>query len=454
MPVTIGYDADNRLQIHGLDCDCPCDHATPTQDIYVGKGLIPRIPAYVRKRGLGTHCVLVCDNNTYEVAGRDVQTALAADGLDVVLCLIRREGEMHPDETAVGEVLLSIQPETEFLISVGSGSLTDVTRVNAMRTGMPFVSVGTAPSMDGYTSVVSPLVFRGAKIHRTGHCPEIIVCDLDVLATAPAKMIASGVGDVLGKYIANADWMIGNVINDEAYCPTCGAIVLDAVARLIDNVDAIKARSEDGMRVLIEALLLSGITIMIIGNTRAVASIEHNVAQFWESWMLRHGEHPPMHGMSVGVATRLVWPMFTRFADEDLSKLDLNDIKRRRISREDRERWVTFAYGEEGGAQIMRENLGDFLTWEEQERRIRTAQECFGDLHAIIRALPPLARIEDTMRTLNAEMTPAEEGISPDLLGLSLRCGKDYRTRYTLFKLLDEGGLLESYLEDYPYEWH
>ena len=32
-----------------------------------------------------------------------------------------------------------------------------------------------------------------------------------------------------------------------------------------------------------------------------------------------------------------------------------------------------------------------------------------------------------------------------------MHCGKDYRTRYTLFKLIDECGLTDKYLADYPY---
>ena len=66
---------------------------------------------------------------------------------------------MDPDETAVGEVLLTIQPQTQFLIAVGSGSITDITRVNATRTGLPFVSVephlpwtATLPSSRRYCS--------------------------------------------------------------------------------------------------------------------------------------------------------------------------------------------------------------------------------------------------------------------------------------------------------------
>ena len=154
-------------------------------------------------------------------------------------------------------------------------------RINAARTGLKFVSVATAPSMDGYASAVAPLLHRGVKIQRPAVCPDVIVCDLDVLSTAPMEMIASGVGDVLGKYIAKVDWQLGQIVNGEAYCPVCAGIVMDAVNALVQNVEEIAARTEKGMQVLIEALLLSGVTIMIIGHTRAVASVEHNIAQYW-----------------------------------------------------------------------------------------------------------------------------------------------------------------------------
>ena len=451
MAVKVTYDQDCRMHITGVACDCGCEHHDIDKDIYIGSGLLNRIPDYIRKRGLGTHCVLVADDTTYRVAGAEVEKALVAAGFDVVPCVIHREGDMLPDDLSCGEVLLSITRETEFLIAVGSGTVTDTTRINAERTKLPFVSVGTAPSMDGYASAVAPLLHRGLKIQRPAVCPEIIVCDLDVLATAPLPMIASGVGDVLGKYIAKADWELGAIINGEPCCPVCIEIVTGAVNALVDNVDAIADKTPEGMRILIEALLLAGVTIMIIDNTRAVASIEHNIAQYWEMIMVQQGLEPPMHGASVGVTTLMVWPFFDRFAREDLSKLDLEDIRARRISREKRERWMRHSYGEEGGSAIMRENPGDFLTWEEQERRIRTAQERFADIQAVIAAMPPLERIRAAMERLHAEMTPEEEHIPDDLVRRSMHCGKDYRTRYTLFKLIDECGLLEEYLSDYPY---
>lgn len=450
MGVTIAYDRDGRMTFGGIQCACGLRHSLPTQDIYVGKGLLNRLPDYIAARGWGRHCVLVADNNTWPLAGEQVEVALQSAGYTVARCVIRRDGVMDPDERACGEVLLTIQLETAFLVAVGSGSITDTVRVNATRAGLPFVSVGTAPSMDGYTSVVAPLLLRGVKIHRAGVCPEIIVCDTEVLRTAPLAMVCSGVGDVLGKYIARTDWMIGSIINGETYCDVCGQIVTDAVEKLLVNIPAIRARTEEGIRTLIEALLLSGVTIMIVGHTRAVASVEHNIAHYWEMMQLLHGHHPPAHGASVGVSTLLCWPLYTRFMQEDLSRLNTEDIRRRRISPEARRAWMLRAFEAEAAESIMRENPEDFLSWPEQLRRIQTAQAQQAELRRVIGLLPPFETVHGALAALGAPLTPAEVGVDEALLNLSMHCAKDYRTRYTLFKLIDECGLLESYLADYP----
>lgn len=448
MAVKISYDSDCKMQFEGLECSCPCKHSMPTQDIYVGKNLIARVPEYIRKRGLGENCVLVCDKNTYAVAGKDVYEALTAAGFKVEMCLLEREGEVQPDERSVGEVLLSIQPETQFLVAVGSGSITDTTRVNAARTGLPFVSVGTAPSMDGYTSVVAPLLLRGLKIHRNGPCPEIIVCDLGVLSTAPLWMIQSGVGDVLGKYIAIADWKIGNIINDEPYCPACGGIVLEAVDKLLANIDAIRNKAEEGMRILIEALLLAGITIMIVGHTRAVASIEHNVTHFIDMKMLERYGWAPSHGATVGVCTLLCYPMFKRFAQEDISGLDISALAP--MSAETRREWMLSTWGGSNAETIMAENPGDFLTEEELHRRAERAVSRYAEIKAVIDEMPSFEAIHAAMSELGAPMTPEDLKIDADIISVGMHCGKDYRTRYSLFKTLDEIGMLKEYLKDYP----
>lgn len=448
MAVQITYAGDGRLTFGHVACDCGLPHMQPQVDVYVDAGILDSLPAYVARRGLGRRCVLVADDNTYPLAGARCERLLAQSGYDVTPCVIHRAGAMEPDERACGEVLLSIQPDTDFLLSVGSGSITDTTRINAERCGLPFVCVGTAPSMDGYTSAIAPLLLRGAKIHRKAKCPDIIVCDLDVLRTAPQDMVIAGVGDVLGKYIAIADWRIGAVINDEVFCPACGEIVGSALDKLMANMQGIRNRTEAGIRALIEGLLLAGLTVMIIGHTRAVASVEHNIAHHWEMLKLALRQTPPSHGASVGVATLMVWPMYTRFAREGfVKKPDIPALLAGRISREDRVAWMRQAYGEEAARAIIAENPGDFLTDEEHARRIRRAVEREQDIRAIIRDMPAFEDVRGAMALLGAPMTPEDVGVDAGMAALSLRAGKDYRTRYTLFKLLDECGLLDAYLQ-------
>ena len=449
MKTNFYYESDGRMVFPPVKCECGGVHHAVDKDIYVGEGLLDNVPAFIRKRNLGTHCVLVADDNTYRVAGERVHKALTDAGFDVIPCVMHREHVM-PDNLSVGEVLVSITRETEFLISVGSGSVTDTTRINAERTGLPFVAVGTAPSMDGYTSVVAPLLHRGNKIQRPAVCPEIIVCDLDVLATAPMPMIASGAGDVLGKYIAKVDWQIGHIVNGEPCCDACVDMLDDALSLVIENVDEIAAKTRKGMKALIEALLLAGVTIMIVGNTRAVASVEHAIAQIWEMKMIARGLTPPMHGASVGVATLLIWPLFRCFAGEELSSLDPDSAVASAMIRQERQEWLLRCFGEEASQQIMREYPEDFLEPAELRRRVEAVKCHEAELKAAIAEMPDVNVLLDVMHRLGAETTTEEEHVPEDLLNLSMWCGKDYRSRYTLLKTLDECGLLEKYLAPWP----
>lgn len=450
MAVTISYDSDSKLIFHGLQCPCPCEHRIPSQDVYLGAGLIARVADYINKRAFGKKCVLVTDNVLYPLFGQKVEQTLLNAGFSVTLCVIKREGKMEPDETAVGEILLSITHETDFLISVGSGSLTDATRINAMRCRLPFVCVATAPSMDGYTSAISPLLLRGVKIHRDAVCPDIIVCDLDILRTAPMDMVCSGVGDVLGKFIADADYRLGHIVNDEPYCHTCGEMCVSAATKVLANLEAIKQRSEEGIRALTEALLVTGLSVLIIGHTRCVSSMEHNTAHYWEMMQLYRGQIAPAHGASVGVATLLVLPIFKRFMNEDVSLLDEDAIIAARPSDEAVREWILHSYGDEAGNALIKDNPLVFLPEDIHRARIRRVKERFPLIKETFAALPECDTLYGALSYLGAPLTSGALNVPDDMRNLSLHCAKDYRARYTLFKTLHECGLLAEYLSDYP----
>ena len=50
-------------------------------------------------------------------------------------------------------------------------------------------------------------------------------------------MAASGLGDMLAKYISICEWRIGNVVTGEYYCEEVASIIRYALSKCIENAD-------------------------------------------------------------------------------------------------------------------------------------------------------------------------------------------------------------------------
>jgi len=446
MPVKIDY-VGSQLILPKIECDCGMPHDVPDIDIYIGSNIVKDCVEFIGKRNFGRNAVLVADNITYPLAGELVERLLTQAGYHISLCLLEREGVLEPDEAALGEILYAMERQTDFLIAVGSGSINDLTRYVAVMTGKPFVSVGTAASMDGYTSVVSPLLNKGLKVHKPGVYPKVLICDLEIMRNAPLPMSISGFGDVLGKYIAIADWRLGRIINDEPYCPVSVDIVSQALQKCVDNMDGIKGQTTEGIQSLIEALILSGLTILMIGNTRPVASMEHNMAHYWEMMQLVRKVTPPSHGTAVGVATGYMIKFFEEFLSRDFAKVDLEKVKQNRLPHEERKKLILEKYGPQFGSAIIKENPEDFLTWEEQERRIKRVIDREAEIRRELEFLPTWSQVKAIFERLGAPLSAADIGLSDSQLYDALAFGKDYRSRYTVAKTADELGILDEIVQ-------
>ena len=91
------------------------------------------------------------------------------------------------------------------MIAVGSGTIHDITRYHAYERKIPFFSVPTAASVDGYVSTVAAMTWHGFKKSFTAVSPVVVIADTDIFSKAPMRLTASGVADLLGKYTALAD---------------------------------------------------------------------------------------------------------------------------------------------------------------------------------------------------------------------------------------------------------
>jgi glycerol-1-phosphate dehydrogenase [NAD(P)+] len=178
--------------------------------IYCGDKAIPEMIRYCQESDLDRF-LLVSDENTHAVLGARAEAALKAQGWDVRTVVLAGE-EVIADEEHIVQVLLAAGREAWTYVAVGSGTITDITRFCSHRTRNDFISLPTAPSVDGYTSIGAPLVVRRVKTTALAQPPAAIFADLPTLCTAPHQMIAAGFGDILGKYTSIADWRLGALL--------------------------------------------------------------------------------------------------------------------------------------------------------------------------------------------------------------------------------------------------
>ena len=159
----------------------------------------------------------------------------------------------------------------------------------AFRLNLPYIIVGTAPSMDGYASSVSPMIYDGYKITYEAVAPMAIIGDTDVLCAAPEQMIAAGFGDMLGKLTARLDWVLAREVIGEHYCPTVAAMMARAVDKCLAQAEGLSRREPEAIVGLMEGLILSGIAMQMLGYSRPASGAEHHIAHYFEMKAMREG---------------------------------------------------------------------------------------------------------------------------------------------------------------------
>ncbi len=286
--------------------------ATRPMQVTIGPDAVPQLVEFCRKHQY-TKLLMVADRNTYAAQGKVVEQALRGAGFDLKQVVFTDE-EVVADAAHVLDVLVEADRQERIFIAVGSGTLTDITRFSSHRTKTSFISVPTAPSVDGFASIGAPLIIHGVKITVICHAPIALFADIDTLAHAPRAMIAAGFADMLGKLTSIADWRIGHLLWNEPYQEPIAERTLAAVKLCTDNAAAIGQASPDAVRILLDALLESGYCMLDFGSSRPASGAEHHYSHYWEMMLLRQGRPAILHGAKVGVATALVAGLYARAA--------------------------------------------------------------------------------------------------------------------------------------------
>jgi glycerol-1-phosphate dehydrogenase [NAD(P)+] len=406
---------------------------TTIDPIYTGPDALPQLIDYCEARGF-RRFALVADTNTYRALGARAQEMLAARGYEVTAVVLEGE-EIVADERHLIQTLLRAPLGDCVFLGVGAGTLTDITRFVSHRSGRPFISLPTAPSVDGFTSIGAPLVLNGVKQTITEQAPLAVFADLDTLRNAPRELIAAGFGDVVGKLTAVADWRLGTLLWDEPYDEAIARRSEAAVASCIEYVDAIGQRSEEGIRRLMDALIETGLCILDFGTSSPASGSEHHASHFWEMELLKAGRPAILHGAKVGFALTLMARQYER-----LRALDRQAMLNRLEAAAPPDRAAEIAHIQEGFGALAGGVIaghGPFLDqtpadFEQLKRRIA---EHWDEVQAIAASVLPVEEIAALLRQAGAATDGAALGLSAEEVARGLEYGHYLRNRFTVIKL-------------------
>jgi glycerol-1-phosphate dehydrogenase [NAD(P)+] len=303
-------------EIISLAGQCRCGyrhHDIRIEQMVVSHDAFEQLAAYLHNKRY-EKVAMIADEHTFAAAGRPLCDSLEKESVRYTVCLVQPDenGDVIADERSIVQVLLETPNDADVMIAVGAGTIHDITRFSSYKMNIPFISVPTAPSVDGFTSMGAPLIIRGVKKTIQAQAPIALFAHMDVLRQAPKSMIAAGFGDMVAKYTSLADWQFAHFMADEPYCPFVHQLTEQSLKACVDHMDEIAAGEEQGIHVLMDALLQSGIAMLLMGQSYPASGAEHHLSHYWEMEFLRQKKRQVLHGMKVGVSTPIVIEWYQR----------------------------------------------------------------------------------------------------------------------------------------------
>lgn len=259
-------------------------------------GALSNIGDFLASSGL-KKVVIYFGNGLIDMFGTQVMDSLRQAEVEV---LEYRELDTV-DINDIMSLAFALPIHTQAIIGLGGGKVIDAAKYACYLKKLPFISVPTSSSSDGFSSASASLIINGRRHSVPAKLAYGIIVDTEVIKSAPDKFLYSGIGDMISKITALYDWIYEekngyDTVNDFALMIAKKAV--NSFVRTPFN----DIHEPLFLKELLDSLAMSGIANEIAGSSAPTSGSEHLISHALDKIL----ERPELHGIQVGIATYLM----------------------------------------------------------------------------------------------------------------------------------------------------
>lgn len=262
----------------------------------VEQGAVCKLGSYLKTYGL-KHAVIYFGNGLIDMFGCQVMDSMREEEITV---LEYREIDTVQIEDLI-TMAFSVDARAQVIIGIGGGKVIDAAKYTAYLRKLPFFSVPTSSSSDGFSSASASLLVDGKRTTVPARMAYGIIVDTEVIKTAPDKFLYSGIGDLVAKITALYDW----IFEEQHGCGKVNDFAMMIAKKAVNSFVRTPFETiHDSLfiRELMDSLAMCGIANEIAGSSAPTSGSEHLISHALDKMT----ENPQLHGIQVGIATYIM----------------------------------------------------------------------------------------------------------------------------------------------------
>ena len=424
--------------------------ARDTKALITGRGTVCRTAEMFGSLFPGQKAVVVADENTWEVAGKDAQNSLCEAGIMTAEPYIFPAKDFYAEWQHIEALESYLSGIDAIAVAVGSGVINDTVKLVSHHLGRRYMCVGTAASMDGFTAYGASITKDGNK--QTFDCPAPLgfIMDSEIAAAAPKELAASGYADLIAKIPAGADWMLADVVGSEKIDSFAWDLVQNGLKESLADPGAVYAGDVEKTQALADGLLMSGFAMQAIQSSRPASGTEHQYSHCWDMEDLCFDGKHVSHGFKVGIGTLVSTAELEFILEKGLDNIDVDACVEAWKTWEEMESEIrTLMAGKPGHiARALVEAKGKYVDKDGLRNQLETLKSAWPQLgEKIRRQIIPFGQVRESLKLVGAPYEPEMIGVSRERFRQTVSYIPFMRSRFTNIDVIYRLGWMNEFVD-------